>query len=106
MTMLVDPLLEIKRSPDSHKSILTLTADIAKKKLSGENFGNRFAGVRVLLRVVKAQIFAHCGGDLVLINGLRIFPFAACGGVGRDKSHPNVTRFRDVFAVTVPVVFG
>src|SRR5215475_3735425 len=66
---------------------------------------NRFAGGRVVLGVVQVQKVAKCRGDLVLVDGFSVPPFAAQRAVGADERHPDVLRLGNFVAVIRPVLW-
>src|SRR6266508_6581022 len=66
---------------------------------------NRFAGGRVVLGVVQVQKTAQRRGDLVLVDGFSVPPFAAQRAVGADERHPDVLRLGNFVAVIRPVLW-
>src|SRR5215510_15802244 len=66
---------------------------------------NRFAGGWVVLGVVQVQKTAQRRGDLVLVDGFSVAPFAAQRAVGADERHPDVLRLGNFVAVIRPVTW-
>src|SRR5215510_13502055 len=71
--------------------------------LNFQPYLNRFAGGRIVLSVILIQKAAQRRGDLVLVDGFPVLPFAAQRAIGADKSHPDVLRFGDLLFLIGPM---